>query len=707
MILTSLNEWYDQPVITPPIGRSDHKTVIMESLLACTPRSGTDLLATVRSRDHNNIVFLAKAIEQTNWFPMYHISSCEDMANYFYEKLTCLINQYLPYYTVKRHTTDKPWVNDKFRMLIRRRQHALKQNNEIEYNILRNRVQRYSKFLRRQYYENQLEGLRAGDPRDWWQKIKRLIGMSSVNNQPLVGLANQHCDGNILDLASRLNICFEEVSSDLSQLSPDILNELIDDFGDDFFIEPDAVERRLSKINIHKSPGPDGLPNWLLRDMASFLANPICAIFNASVKQSIVPQIWKQANIIAVPKVKPPVSIETDLRPISLTPTLAKQLEWFVGHRILEKVAPQINERQFGVVQGRSTTHALVDILHHWHEALDAGKSVRSVFIDYTKAFDHLDHSILLNKCIALDIPHTVIKWLYSFLNERQQRVKIGTVLSPWTTMKGGMPQGTWLGPLMFIVMINDLKPDCLSDLFIDDVSLSEILAKTDNSRMNNIMEYVTSWSMQNKMKISGKKTKEMIIGTLNKNAPTELVIDGIPTERVACFKLLGVYISNNLKWNDHVTAICKKTSSRLYLLKQMKRACIDTDDLLCFYTTVVRPVLEYACIAWHSSLTKHLKDMLESQQVRAMHIIFNNIPYHEALELSNISSLHDRREQLCSQFFETLKQETSCLHHILPAVRDSEILAKLRSAHQYTIPRARTERFKNSFLQYALRNYQ
>ena len=116
---------------------------------------------------------------------------------------------------------------------------------------------------------------------------------------------------------------------------------------------------------------------------------------------------------------------------------------------------------------------------------------------------------------------------------------------------------------------------------------------------------------------------------------------------------------------------------------------------------------LEYACIAWHSSLTKHLKDMLESQQVRAMHIIFNNIPYHEALELSNISSLHDRREQLCSQFFETLKQETSCLHHILPAVRDSEILAKLRSAHQYTIPRARTERFKNSFLQYALRNYQ
>jgi len=154
-------------------------------------------------------------------------------------------------------------------------------------------------------------------------------------------------------------------------------------------------------INIHKSPGPDDLPNWLLKDMTPYLANHILAIFNTSIIQRRVPSIWKLANIIPVPKMYPPSSIQSDLRPISLTLTLCKILESFVGRWLLQRIGTKLDPLQFGALRGRSTTHALVSITHHWGCALD-GKSVRALFTDFTEAFDKVDHTLLLNKLLPL-----------------------------------------------------------------------------------------------------------------------------------------------------------------------------------------------------------------------------------------------------------------------------------------------------------------
>ena len=142
----------------------------------------------------------------------------------------------------------------------------------------------------------------------------------------------------------------------------------------------------------------------------------------------MVPDVGKQSNVVPVPKSNPPRTIEDDLRPISLTPTLAKHLEWFVGQELLSFVSDKLDAQQFGALNGRSTTHALVDIVHNWNAALDAGSSVRAVFVDYAKAFDHVDHSILLCKLISMGVPAFIIKWIYSFLDKRQQRVKIGNI---------------------------------------------------------------------------------------------------------------------------------------------------------------------------------------------------------------------------------------------------------------------------------------
>jgi len=182
-----------------------------------------------------------------------------------------------------------------------------------------------------------------------------------------------------------------------------------------------------------------------------------------------MPIPWKQANVVPVPKVNPPKSIASDLRPIAMTPTVSKVLESIVGSWILDQVRSQLDDHQFGALKGRSTTHALIDMLHYWHKALDEGHSVRMLFVDYEKAFDHVDHCVVIQKLKAYGVPDFITRWVTSFLAERQQRVKISDVFSQWITLRGGMPQGSWLGPLIFIILIDDLRPALLTHKYVDD----------------------------------------------------------------------------------------------------------------------------------------------------------------------------------------------------------------------------------------------
>ena len=149
---------------------------------------------------------------------------------------------------------------------------------------------------------------------------------------------------------------------------------------------------------------------------------------------------------------------------------------------------------------------------------------------------------------------------------------------------------------------------------------------------------------------------------------------------------ILYVIISSTLKWDKHVAMICSKIASRMQSLKIIRRAGISQADALCFYMTAIRSVLEYACPVWHSMHTKKLSSSIESQQIRAMRII-----YGEVLATAGIPTLHDRREMLTSDFFRSIHQPSSCLHHLMPARRRTETVSRLRTATEYAIPFCRT----------------
>ena len=333
----------------------------------------------------------------------------------------------------------------------------------------------------------------------------------------------------------------------------------------EFVIDKTAVERKLSHVNVHKAPGPD----WILRDFCSQLSAPLCAIFNASIREGIVPARWKEANAIPAPKAHLPQMIETDLRPISLTGTFSKLLESFVGTWILDRIKDKLGVHQYAALKGRFTTHALLDIMHHWHKVVDEGQSVRVVFIDFAKAFDHVDHNMLVAKLMEFGLPDVIVRWMCSFLCHRRQRVKIGDVMSDWLVMDAG----SYLGPLTFITLIDSLRASCMTHKFVDDITLSEIVAKSDTSCMQVCCDEVVQQSEEVRMNVNGRKTKEMLIGPTAEDPPPHLLLCDATVDRVTAFKLLGIRVSSDLKWTTHVDAIVANAASRLHFIKQLKRA--------------------------------------------------------------------------------------------------------------------------------------
>jgi hypothetical protein len=221
---------------------------------------------------------------------------------------------------------------------------------------------------------------------------------------------------------------------------------------------------------------------------------------------------------------------------------------------------------------------------------------------------------------------------------------------------------------------------------------------------MQSIVDELMKQAAQNAMNVNGRKTKEMLIGPMANNPPPPLTLNRVTVECVTCFKVLGIHVADDLKWQQQVDAISSKAASRLHLMKQLKRSGASCEDLLCFYSTVVRPVLEYACPVWHSSLTVAQSEALELLQKRALQIIFTNCDYAGSLIIAGIDSLQARQQSLTAKFFiRNVLDSTSCLNYLLPPERDPEIRQRLRHADKFEHLRARTHKFNNSFLPTAL----
>ena len=195
-------------------------------------------------------------------------------------------------------------------------------------------------------------------------------------------------------------------------------------------VTEERVQKVLAKLNPHKAPEPDNLPNWIFKEYSYLLALPVMKIMSASYYEQQLPTIWKKANVSPLPKKKPVPVLEKDLRPISLTPCISKVAEEFiiVEDYVKPEILDIIDLSQYGAIPNSSTTMALISMLHHWFKNTDRnGATIRTILFDYRKAFDFIDNTILVKKLGNLNIPRSIINWIIDFLSHRTQRVKLAS----------------------------------------------------------------------------------------------------------------------------------------------------------------------------------------------------------------------------------------------------------------------------------------
>ena len=288
------------------------------------------------------------------------------------------------------------------------------------------------------------------------------------------------------------------------------------------------------------------------------------------------------------------------------------------------------------------------------------------------------------------------------FLSGRKQRVKLKyDCFSESELVPAGVPQGTKLGPWLFLIMINDLKLQNEMWKFVDDTTVSEVIGKDQTSNLQNQMDILANSISSDKFQLNESKCKEMrICFGSNINDFQPITINNITLEIVQNAKVLGLHIANNFKWNIHVNEVIKKCRKRLYHLTQLKRANIGLKELLQFYKSCIRPVLEYACPVFHNSLTLYLSNDLESVQKRALKIILPHHNYENALKFTNLQRLSERRNDLTTKLFQKIVADPSHrLHGHLPP-RLEHLNMELRTQHLFNI-NFNTKRFRNSFITY------
>ena len=276
--------------------------------------------------------------------------------------------------------------------------------------------------------------------------------------------------------------------------------------------------------------------------------------------QGTFPKELKRSIVVPVPKVLPPKSIEDDLRPISLTSQIAKVMEDCTLDKFFPEVVNKLDTKQFALPK-KSTTHALVYLLHSILVALERGScTARLFFADFKKGFDLVDQNVIIKELTLLGTHPSIIRWIKAFLYDRKQCVRVGTSMSSWKKTNGGLPQSTKLGPLLFAVLINSLRKNWPGRIkFVDDTSALEITPRFSPSLMPLVVNEISDYASEHGMELNYKKCEQMLINFLKyKGSDDEnpIYVAGKPVETVSSFKLLGVWISNDLSWNTHVDMV-------------------------------------------------------------------------------------------------------------------------------------------------------
>ena len=414
----------------------------------------------------------------------------------------------------------------------------------------------------------------------WWATVKRIIGKGNDDSYPPIinPDSNTHVS-NLKEKATLFNNLFLSHSNiNLTNSKLPDLNKTPEITLNNVIATEKEVHDLIMAIDVNKSTGHDGLSPRLIKIAGAAIVPSLTKLFNTCLVNKRVPSDWKKANVIPLHK-KDDRDALNNYRPVSILPAISKLFERVIFKQVYNFFHQNklLTKHQSGFRPNDSTVNQLAYMYHIFCEALDKKKDIRIVFCDISKAFDRVWHAGIIHKLRQLGITGNLLALFQDYLNNRQQRVLIKGQHSEWGLIKAGLPQGSVLGPLLFLVYINDLASvvDCEIKLFADDTLLYVINDDQDHSAnlLNSNLRNVQQWADQWLVTFSPQKTKLMNI-TQKKNQQWDnfpLHFNNVLLEPVVNHKHLGLNLNVKLKWADHIDNIIESVSKMLHVLQKLK----------------------------------------------------------------------------------------------------------------------------------------
>ena len=440
---------------------------------------------------------------------------------------------------------------------------------------------------------------------------KFFYSVFSTNNTTS-NTSNTNIDTSIRQHLVSINISEEDVLEALNSLDPD-KSSGIDTIGPrvlkkcaNFLCGP---LHHLFSTSLNKQAcGPDLLPARLLKMTAEFIAPSLAQIFQLSLSSGKLPLDWTSANIVPIHK-KGDKQLTANYCPISLTSIVVKIMERII-HRHLVCALEEHNllsDCQFGFCHKRSTVSLLLQAVHDWAGSLDRRNSTHCLFLDLAKAFDSVSHPRLLLKLEALGITDNILSWLKEFLTVRRQRVVVNGQFSSWLPVTSGVPQGSVLGPLLFILFINDIS-------LVVSNSTVKLFADVDLLQCD--LSKVVAWAKTWMLRLNPDKCESIVLS--NRRVPP-VPHYYLNSKLISCkpvARYLGIFVDCHLNWNSHCQHVAAKATRSLNFLRHCLFNC-SSKVKSASYKCIVRPVMEYACPVWFLHTAKNINH-LERVQHRA-----------------------------------------------------------------------------------------
>ena len=591
---------------------------------------------------------------------------------------------------------NKPWINGKIQKMMRIRDRILKKlkkNNNPAlislYKKFRNRVSVSLNESKASYFYDYFQK-NSNNMKQLWSGIKSVIDVRRSSNINVISKLKDSSGNTTSDpvvIANIFNKFFVNVSHDITKNIPRSNKSPVDFMGDkignSFFTAPSVpfeISDIISALKSGKSLGPNSIPMKVLKCLSPLISSPLSQILNKSFQSGIFPDKMKLAKVIPLFK-KGCLLTASNYRPISLLSVFSKITEKVMYERLYKFLEKHeiLYTLQFGFRASHSINHALVSLTEAIKNSLDNRKFGCGIFIDLQKAFDTVNHDILLMKLEHYGIRGAAQKWFKSYLSDRKQYVSINGSNSSYLNVTCGVPQGSVLGPLLFLIYINDLplaSSKLAFYLFADDTNIyyeAESLTKLQ-CVVNKELKKVKMWLDVNKLSLNIDKTNFVIFKSPQHFSPetTTIRFGNLPVKQTCYVKFIGVLLDENLSWKYHLTELSKKLARTCGMFFKV-RHFLPINVLICLYNSLFSPFLQYGILVWGLTYETYINPvfLLQKRVVRAISFVHFTAPSSPIFSDLKILKLHDLFQLKLLSFVYDLVNRTSpsCFHSFFDLV--------------------------------------